>query len=84
MQDSDHRPLLLAGPSLGLRLAMLACAAVLLMVADQPLDNFLPLYKAANDDSVVTQFDGPTVEKVGLLKMDSWTSSSFLLRIMQM
>ncbi len=40
------------------------------VVADQPLDNFLPLYKAANEDQVVTQFDGPTVEKVGLLKMD--------------
>jgi len=40
------------------------------VVADQPLDNFLPLYKAAGDEQIVTQFDGPTVEKVGLLKMD--------------
>ncbi|MCH7808520.1 MAG: DNA polymerase III subunit alpha, partial [Planctomycetes bacterium] len=40
------------------------------VVADQPLTNFLPLYKAAGQDTVVTQFDGPTVEKVGLLKMD--------------
>jgi DNA polymerase-3 subunit alpha len=40
------------------------------VIADQPLVNFLPLYKAAGDDAIVTQFDGPTVEKVGLLKMD--------------
>ncbi len=40
------------------------------VVADEPLTNFLPLYKAAGQNTVVTQFDGPTVEKVGLLKMD--------------
>jgi DNA polymerase-3 subunit alpha len=40
------------------------------VVADQPLVNFLPLYKSAGQDALVTQFDGPTVEKVGLLKMD--------------
>jgi len=40
------------------------------VVADKPLDNFLPLYKQAGQDAIITQFDGPTVEKVGLLKMD--------------
>ena len=40
------------------------------VVADQPLENFLPLYKAPDSDDIITQFDGPTVEKVGLLKMD--------------
>jgi DNA polymerase-3 subunit alpha len=40
------------------------------VVADQPLVNFLPLYKAADSDAIVTQYDGPTVERVGLLKMD--------------
>ena len=40
------------------------------VVADEPLDNFLPLYKTVNSDEIITQFDGPTVEKVGLLKMD--------------
>ncbi len=40
------------------------------VIADQPLTNFLPLYKAPNSDDIITQFDGPTVEKVGLLKMD--------------
>jgi len=40
------------------------------VVADQPLVSFLPLYKATGQDAFMTQFDGPTVEKVGLLKMD--------------
>jgi rod shape-determining protein MreC len=34
IQDQDHRPLLLQGPSLGLRLAILVAVAVALMVAD--------------------------------------------------
>ena len=41
-----------------------------IVVADEPLTNFLPLYKAAGQEGFITQFDGPTVEKVGLLKMD--------------
>jgi len=41
-----------------------------IVVADSPLVDFLPLYKPANEDHVVTQFDGPTVERVGLLKFD--------------
>lgn len=40
------------------------------VVADEPLDNFLPLYKVGDSDELITQFDGPCVEKVGLLKMD--------------
>ncbi len=40
------------------------------VVADQPMVNFLPLYQSPKQDFVITQFDGPTVEKVGLLKMD--------------
>jgi len=40
------------------------------VVADEPLEHFLPLYKAADSEEAITQFDGPTVEKVGLLKMD--------------
>ena len=38
------------------------------VIADQPLENFVPLYKAGDD--TLTQFEGPIVEKVGLLKMD--------------
>jgi DNA polymerase-3 subunit alpha len=41
-----------------------------IVVADQPLDQYLPLYKPPNEDQIVTQYDGPTVERVGLLKFD--------------
>jgi len=40
------------------------------VIADEPLTNFVPLYKAAGSEDIVTQFEGPMVEKVGLLKMD--------------
>ncbi|MHC4551378.1 MAG: DNA polymerase III subunit alpha [Planctomycetota bacterium] len=44
-----------------------ACGVV---IADSPLTDFLPVYKQAGSDDLITQFEGPTVEKVGLLKMD--------------
>ncbi len=40
------------------------------VIADEPLTNFVPLYKSPNSDDIITQFEGPMVEKVGLLKMD--------------
>ncbi|MCJ7777124.1 MAG: DNA polymerase III subunit alpha, partial [Sedimentisphaerales bacterium] len=40
------------------------------VIADEPLTNFVPLYKAPGSDDVITQYEGPVVEKVGLLKMD--------------
>jgi len=40
------------------------------VVADEPLTNFVPLYKAAGSDDIITQYEGPMVEKCGLLKMD--------------
>ncbi|HWL93694.1 MAG TPA: DNA polymerase III subunit alpha, partial [Phycisphaerae bacterium] len=40
------------------------------VIAEQALDNLLPLYQPAGSDAVITQFEGPTVEKIGLLKMD--------------
>jgi DNA polymerase-3 subunit alpha len=40
------------------------------VIAEQALDDLLPLYQPAGSDSVITQYDGPTVEAVGLLKMD--------------
>jgi DNA polymerase III subunit alpha len=40
------------------------------VIADEPLNNFIPLYKAPDSDDIITQFEGPMVEKVGLLKMD--------------
>ena len=39
------------------------------IIADQPLDGIVPLYKDS-DDNVLTQFEGPIAEKCGLLKMD--------------
>jgi DNA polymerase-3 subunit alpha len=38
------------------------------IVCDKPLDTIVPLYK--NGEDIMTQWDGPTCEKVGLLKMD--------------
>lgn len=42
------------------------------IVATKPLHQVCPLYKqsGAQDHEVVTQWDGPTCEKMGLLKMD--------------
>jgi len=40
------------------------------VIADEPLTNFIPLYKAPASDDIITQYEGPMVEKVGLLKMD--------------
>lgn len=40
------------------------------VVCDQPLENLLPLYKQSDNDDVITQWDGPTSEKAGMMKMD--------------
>ena len=40
------------------------------VIATQPLDRIVPLYQPPGTEQLVTQWDGPTVEKVGLLKMD--------------
>ncbi|MFP4224787.1 MAG: DNA polymerase III subunit alpha [Phycisphaeraceae bacterium] len=40
------------------------------IVATQPLDNIVPLYKPPGTEQLVTQWDGPTCESIGLLKMD--------------
>jgi DNA polymerase-3 subunit alpha len=40
------------------------------VIAEEPLESYIPLYKAPGSDEIITQFEGPTVEKVGLLKMD--------------
>ena len=44
-----------------------------LVIATQPLENLVPLAtnrSQGSRDILVTQWDGPTVEKMGLLKMD--------------
>ncbi|MEE9404764.1 MAG: DNA polymerase III subunit alpha [Algisphaera sp.] len=45
------------------------------IVATQPLDNIVPLYRSGGskkgaEEVICTQWDGPTCESVGLLKMD--------------
>ncbi|MCW5755887.1 MAG: DNA polymerase III subunit alpha [Phycisphaeraceae bacterium] len=42
------------------------------IVATRPLHELVPLYKQSNgaEDEAITQWDGPTCEKMGLLKMD--------------
>jgi DNA polymerase-3 subunit alpha len=40
------------------------------VIADEDLTNFIPLYKPPGTEDIVTQFEGPMVEKAGLLKMD--------------
>ena len=40
------------------------------IVCDEPLEGLVPLYKQADSDDAITQWDGPTCEKIGLMKMD--------------
>ena len=45
------------------------CHAAGVVIADRPLDEFVPLYQD-KEGNVLTQYEGPIVEKCGLLKMD--------------
>ncbi len=40
------------------------------VIATEPLENIIPLCRATGTSEIVTQWDGPTCERVGLLKMD--------------
>ncbi len=40
------------------------------IVATRPLHEVVPLYKQSGSEDAITQWDGPTCEKMGLLKMD--------------
>ncbi|MBI4579281.1 MAG: DNA polymerase III subunit alpha [Planctomycetes bacterium] len=44
--------------------------AAAVVIADEPLDNFVPLYVQPKSPQLMTQYDGPCVEACGLLKMD--------------
>ena len=44
--------------------------AAAVIIAPSDLTDFVPLYKSPKDGRVTTQFDGPTCEDIGLLKMD--------------
>jgi DNA polymerase-3 subunit alpha len=41
-----------------------------IVVADQPLTNYVPLQRATRGDSAMTQYDMKVLDKIGLLKMD--------------
>lgn len=40
------------------------------VISESPLSDHVPLYKATGSDDAITQYEGPLVDKVGLLKMD--------------
>lgn len=40
------------------------------VVCDEPLEQLVPLYRQSDSPEVITQWDGPTCEKAGLMKMD--------------
>ena len=44
--------------------------AAAVIIAPDDLTNFVPLYRAPKDGRITTQFDGPTCDELGLLKMD--------------
>lgn len=40
------------------------------VVCDEPLENLVPLCRQSDSPDVITQWDGPTCEKAGMMKMD--------------
>ncbi len=44
--------------------------AAAVIIAPSDLTDYVPLYRAPKDGRITTQFDGPTCEAMGLLKMD--------------
>lgn len=40
------------------------------IVADEPLENIVPLCRQADSKDAITQWDGPTCDRIGLMKMD--------------
>lgn len=41
-----------------------------IVISPEPLTNFLPLYKAPNEEAIITQFEMDAIKKLGLLKFD--------------
>ncbi len=44
--------------------------AAAVIIAEEPLENLVPLCRQSDSEDPITQWDGPTCEKVGLMKMD--------------
>ena len=40
------------------------------VIADEPLESIVPLARQSDGDDPITQWDGPTCDKIGLMKMD--------------
>ncbi|MGC9454650.1 MAG: DNA polymerase III subunit alpha [Phycisphaerae bacterium] len=40
------------------------------IVCDEPLENIVPLCRQADSEDPITQWDGPTCDEIGLMKMD--------------
>ncbi len=40
------------------------------IVCDEALENIVPLYRQADGEDPITQWDGPTCDEIGLMKMD--------------
>ncbi|MFW6133561.1 MAG: DNA polymerase III subunit alpha [Planctomycetota bacterium] len=40
------------------------------VIADEPLETIVPLCRQSDSDDAITQWDGPTCDEVGLMKMD--------------
>ena len=50
--------------------------AAAVVIGAEPLMDTVPLQQKGPDQETVTQFDGTTIEKLGLLKMASWGSAT--------
>jgi DNA polymerase III alpha subunit/REP element-mobilizing transposase RayT len=40
------------------------------IIADEPLENIVPLCRQSDSEDAITQWDGPTCDNIGLMKMD--------------
>ena len=40
------------------------------VIAQEPLENLVPLYRQADSEDAITQWDGPTTDKIGLMRID--------------
>ncbi|MBS0260672.1 MAG: DNA polymerase III subunit alpha [Planctomycetes bacterium] len=70
----DQDPMIKEVIDYGLKLEGLAKSAGThaagVVIADEPLDNYVPLQKISGKDDIITQWPMADVEKAGLLKMD--------------
>jgi len=44
--------------------------AAAVIISQEPLENLVPLCRQADNDNAITQWDGPTCDKIGLMKID--------------